>query len=175
MNSSHTRKIFGVLAFVSTGAFLQAAKAPASDIIAPEKRRPTVELATRLAKPSPATPLPEQLALPFAPPGFDQTDAEERALATAAATKASQQAAPKISSDRETLERIALKIVPTGTIFVQGEPTLLFGGKPVKTGTHFTVAVNGQDFDIELTRIDRTTFTLRLNREEITRPIKPGK
>lgn len=174
MNTSQNRIAVGLIAFACAGTFLKAAKAPSSDISAPEKRRVTVELANRLAKPEPVAPLPEQLAMPFAPPGFDQTDAEERATAAAAASRANSQVA-KVSSDRENLERIASKVVPSGTIFVGGEPTLLFGKKLVKTGTHFTVTSNGQDYDIELISIDRTTFTLRLNREEITRPIKPGK
>jgi hypothetical protein len=52
---------------------------------------------------------------------------------------------------------------------------LNFGKSSVKVGTHFSVTLNGQEYDLELASIDRTTFTLRLNREEITRPIKPGK
>lgn len=153
-----------------------AAKAPASDIANPDKRRATVELATRLAQANEVKPLPAELALPFSPPGFEQTDAEERANAMAAASRTAQQVAPKTSSDREILERIATKVVPSGTIFLGGEPTLIFGKKPVKIGTHFTVrSSDGQDYDLELVSIGSTTFTLRLNREEITRPIKPGK
>ncbi|HEX2852084.1 MAG TPA: hypothetical protein VHO24_02515 [Opitutaceae bacterium] len=153
-----------------------AAKAAPSDITSPEKRRATVELAQRLARPGEAQPLPTELALPFSPAGFEQTDAEERATAMAAASRVAQQAAPKVSSDRDTLERIAAKVIPSGTIFLGGEPTLIFGKKPVKIGTHFTVrSSDGQDYDLELVSIGSTTFTLRLNREEITRPIKPGK
>ncbi|RFC46126.1 MAG: hypothetical protein DUW69_001742, partial [Verrucomicrobia bacterium] len=31
------------------------------------------------------------------------------------------------------------------------------------------------DYNLELVSFDRTNFTLRLNKEEITRAIKPGK
>jgi hypothetical protein len=56
-----------------------------------------------------------------------------------------------------------------------GEPLLLLGRGRVKIGDKFTVAYNGQDYELELTAIDRTTFTLRYHGEEITRPIKTGK
>ena len=56
-----------------------------------------------------------------------------------------------------------------------GETVLVFGSRKVRIGTHLTVSVGGQDYDLELVRIDRTTYTLRLNREEITRPITKGK
>lgn len=144
-----------------------------SDIPAPEKRRVMVESATKLAKPGVAAPLPEDLPLPFTPPGFELSDAQERAAAAGTAGKATP--GPKVSSDRELLEEIATKFPPTGTVFMGNEPLLIFGKKTVKIGTHFTVPLNGQDYDLELVNIDRTTFTLRLNREEITRPIKPAK
>jgi hypothetical protein len=148
------------------------AKPVKSDIASPEKRGSTVELAGRVASNAEAKSLPVELPLLFRTSAFDRTDDEEKTAAEAT----SRAAEPVVAAnDRDTLEVIAGKIIPSGTIFLAGEPTLIFGKKPVKTGTHFTVTSNGQDYDIELVRIDRTTFTLRLNREEITRPIKPGK
>ena len=55
------------------------------------------------------------------------------------------------------------------------ERLLSIGKKRLKTGDRLTVNFEGQDYTLELVAIDRTNFTLRLNREEITRPIKPGK
>ena len=52
---------------------------------------------------------------------------------------------------------------------------LMFGKRFVKTGSHFTVTYKGTDYDLELTEIDGTNYTLRYNREEITRPIQTGK
>jgi hypothetical protein len=162
------------LLLASTGAFLPlVGQAATSDIPAPEKRRSAMEAAAKLAKPGVAVPLPDDLPLPFGPAGFELSDAQERAAATAASGKAT--AGPKVASDRQTLEEIAIKFPPTGTIFIGDEPRLMFGKKTVKIGTHFTVPLNGQDYDLELINIDRTNFTLRLNREEITRPIKPAK
>jgi hypothetical protein len=162
-----------LLALGLLGSSLAQAKVPASDLTSPEKRRTVVEQASQLAKPSKAAGLPEELTSPFSPPGFDLTDAEERAASSVATTKVV--GAPKLSSDRELLEQIATKIPPTGTIFLNGEARLMFAKKTVRIGDHFTVTFNNQDYDLELVNIDRTTFTLRLNREEITRPIKPAK
>jgi hypothetical protein len=149
-------------------------KAALSDIIPSEKRKTFVDLVSGLAKQAKPAPLPADLAFPFGPPGFEQTDAEERASSAAAAGRSGQ--AAKVVSDRDTLARIAPVITPSGTFMLPGgEPVLVFGSKKVKTGTHFTVTVSGQDYDLELVRIDRTTYTLRLNREEITRPITKGK
>ena len=148
-------------------------KVTQSDLVGPDKRRAMVELSQQLSAPRPAAPLTSDLALPFAPPGFEQTDAEERAAALAAATKNNQSV--RIPTAHETLELICAKLTPTGTIFSGEEPRLLFGPKVVKTGAHFSVNYNGQDYDLELVSIDRTTFVVRRNGEEITRPIKPGK
>jgi hypothetical protein len=147
--------------------------AVASDIPAPDKRRATVETATRLSRPVAPAPLPAELPVPFNPPGFELSDAQEREAAAAAAGKAS--AVPKLSSDREILEEIGAKFPPSGAIIMGGEPILTFGKNRVKIGTHFTVTLNGQDYDLELVNADLTTFTLRLNREQIIRPIKPAK
>jgi hypothetical protein len=77
--------------------------------------------------------------------------------------------------DRDHLIAIAAKIVPKGTIFVGKNPVLVIAGKFYKVGTTFTVTSDGTDHIVELTAINHTTFTLRLNDEEITRPIKSTK
>lgn len=149
-----------------------------SDIAPAEKRRESVDLALRLAKVTPPAPLPAKLAQPFAPAGFNQPDADERAAAQAAIKSGAIKGAPGAPpppTARETLAAIAARISPSGTIFVGDSPMLLFGKKFVKVGAHLTVTYKGADYDLELVAIDRTTFTLRLNNEEINRPIQPGK
>ena len=148
-----------------------------SEIVPAEKRRPSVERAAELAKQVKLTPLPDNLSQPFAPPGFDLTDAEE-AAAAAAAARAANSTGPIASlaqSDHQILEEIVAKVRPSGTIYVAGKPWLMFGKRFVKTGAHFTVTYKGSDYDLELTQIDGTNFTLRYKSEEITRPIQPGK
>ena len=79
------------------------------------------------------------------------------------------------AGDRETLEAIAPRIMGTGMIEFAGKRLLQIGRNRYEVGAHFTVTYNGQEIDLELLAIDRTSFTLRLNSEEITRPIRPGK
>lgn len=173
---------------------------PLADIVSAEKRRSIVELAQLLTRPPEPVPLPADLAQPMNPPGFDQPDPEElRAAAAASARAAAATAAAAagglpgaggsggaggaaggpapLMSDRELLESIASKILPTGTIKVGGEPLLIFGRRNVKIGGSFTVTnpANGQDYTLELIAIEPPTFTLRYRNEEITRPIKSGK
>ncbi len=150
-----------------------------SELAPPDKRKVSVEKAVALAKMVPPAPLPAEVDQPFAPPGFDLTDAEEAAAAAAAARQAAAlnpgSAIVAPPTDRQLLESIVAKISPSGTIYVGGRPMLMFGKRFVKTGSHFTVTYKGTDYDLELTDIDGSNFTLRYNREEITRPIKPGK
>ncbi len=151
-----------------------------SEVSTPEKRKISVEKAQRLAKQTKANPLPAEVLLPYAPPGFELTDAEEAAAAAAAARMAAAAnqgtpAGPAAPSDHDLLESIVGKIKPSGTIFLQGQPILMIGKRFVKTGAHFTVTYKGADYDLELTEIDGSNFTLRYKSEEITRPIQPGK
>ena len=101
------------------GVFAPRAGARAeSEIAPPDKRHLSVEKAVQLARQTKAAPLPATLSLPFAPPQFDLTDAEEAAAAAAAARAANQgvAGAPPPPSDHELLQEIASKVKPGGTI-----------------------------------------------------------
>jgi hypothetical protein len=145
-----------------------------SEIVPAEKRHVSVEKASILAKQVKLAPLPEPLSQPFAPPNFDLSDAEEAAAAAAAArlANAGNPALPAPPSDHELLEEIGAKVRPNGTMYLNGKPLLMFGKRFVKTGAHFTVTYKGSDYDLELTEIDATNFTLRYKNDEITRPIQ---
>ena len=99
---------------------------------------------------------------------------EKRKLSVERAVRLSKQtkAAP---SDHDLLESIAEKIKPSGTFNLGGQPILAIGKRFVKTGSHFIVTYKGSDYDLELTGIDGSNFTLRYKSEEITRSIQPGK
>jgi hypothetical protein len=148
-----------------------------SELAPPDKRSVFVDKAKLIAKQTHAAPLPLTLNQPFAPPGFDLTDAEEAAAAAEASRRANagNPAIPAPPSDRQLLAEIAAKVRPGGTFMFQGRPLLIFGKSYVKTGSHFTVTYKGNDYDLELTQIDGTNFTLRYKNDEITRPIQPGK
>jgi hypothetical protein len=170
-------------AFVACMLFTSLAGAkPLSDLVSPEKRRSAVELAQHLTRPPQPIPVPANFANPFNPVDFDQPDPEELKAAAAAAGR---NAGPSPSGggsqavrppgEHEILESLAAKLPTTGTMIFNGEPLLLLSRGRVKVGDKFTVAYNGQDYELELVAIDRTTFTLRYHGEEITRSIKLGK
>ena len=169
--------VLGLCALSAIALAPRAAAAVKADIDPPDKRKLTVDAAEKLSKP---VDVPAALVLgasPFFPVGFDLPDAEELAALRAAGKSlpGAGPAAPTVLSDKDVLAKISEKIVPTGTIFVAGQPMLMFGKKFVKVGTHFTVTYSGSSYDVALTSIDRTTFTLRLNGQEITRLIQTGK
>lgn len=173
---------FRTIALLGVGAALSGparAAAGGADLTSPEARRPLVEQALRLAKPTTPAPLPEDLVHPFNPAAFGLPDPEElRAIAAAQAAQAAAQAQAKPAkptTDLGLLELIATKINPSGTLILDGEPLLIFGQKRLRVGDRLTVTYDGLDYGLELAAIDRTTFTLRLNRDEITRRIQPGK
>lgn len=152
-----------------------------SDLAPPDRRRAFVDSAERLARaPTPAA-IPADVTDPFNPPNFSQPDPSEvsqnRAPSAAPASGGSAvpgtPAAP--ATDRDVLEAVADKIPTTGTIILGGKPLLISGTNRIEVGSRFTVVYNGQEYELELTAIDRTTFTVRYKGEEFTRPIKLGK
>lgn len=173
--------LFTASLFAASSAW-SASKPAVSDIVAPPKRQQTVDTATRLSLPPAPVPAPTTLLSPFNPADFDQPDPEEQRANAAAGirpTGPAGQAGPAKPAgpvgDRELLEVIAARIQPTGSVNVRGKPLLTFPGKTVGVGQSFLVTYNGQDHELELIAVERTTFTLRLRGEEITRPIKPTK
>jgi hypothetical protein len=159
MNSSFLRFAALLLGFAAFA--LPAGAAPKADLVSTETRSHVVELARQLAAPAPLAAMPAELSNPFAPAGFGQTaPSGPRPVAEAQPT-----------SDGDLLALIASRIVPSGTLIFNGEPMLTFGKKRLRVGDHLTVSYDGKDYDLTIAAIGRTTFTLRLNREEIIRPI----
>ncbi len=157
-----------------------------SDLVSPEKRRATVEIAQRLTRPPEPVPVPADLPPPFNPPGFDQPDPAEVKAAQAAQAAAgiaqgnggggaNPNQPARAPGDHEILENLAGKLPTKGSFVFNGEPLLVVADKRLKVGDKFTVTANGQDYELELIAIDRTTFTLRYHGEEIVRSIKNGK
>lgn len=156
----------------ATGVALAATpkhKPPESDIAAIEARRGLVEHSEALAKiDAPAALSDASLPRPFNPPGFGL---DSRPVVETVATPGP----VKSFGDRELLRALASKIMPKGTFSLGSQSLLGFGKKNLRAGDHLTVNYEGQEYILELVSFDRTNFTLRLNHEEITRPIKPGK
>jgi hypothetical protein len=147
----------------------------ASDLAVPAKRQVTVEQAKSLLQPRVYAVAPADAVSPFAPPTFDQPDPEElKAQRAAAAAAAAAGIVHRTPGDRGVLEQLAEKIIPSGIARIGGNAILLFGQKKLKVGDRLTITFEGNDYDLDITSIGNTNFTLRYNSEEITRSIKPG-
>lgn len=145
-------------------------KPPESDLASVETRKVAVDLAATLAKiDTPEGLVGTSLPRPFSPPGFGLNARPAGETPTTAATPV------KSFGDREILVALAAKVMPGGTFSLGSEALLSFGKKNLRAGDRLTVSYEGQDYSLILVGFDRTNFTLRLNKEEITRPIKPGK
>jgi len=127
------------------------------------KRRETLDLASRLLalRTNPAATLTDSLVNPFSP--------QVRVVAKTPDAPKSR------GTDREILEKIAPTIMPTGMMMFGGKPMLLLREKRLKVGDQVRIPYEGVDYVVVVTAIEPTSFRLSLNREEITRPIKPGK
>lgn len=80
-------------------------------------------------------------------------------------------AAPRYN-DSQVLEAIAPRVNPSGTVRIGGVDYLLFGQKRLKVGEKLTITYEGSVYMIEITSIERNNFRIRLNSEELVRPIK---
>src|SRR5579884_919860 len=128
-----------------------------SDLTTPEQRRDSVNRAVALTQPAPPVPVPADGRNPFLPP-------QEKQAAT--------QTRRALSGDHEILAAIAGRIVPSGVMQdLDGHPILLLREKKLKVGDYLTITFEGTDYMIELAAIDHSSFTLRLNKEEITQPL----
>lgn len=79
------------------------------------------------------------------------------------------------SSGKELVALLAGMVTPTGSAERDGSRFLLFGQRKVKVGEGIPITFENTQFELEVTAIDGGTFTVRLNHDEFTRPIKPGK
>ncbi|GAB1489232.1 hypothetical protein MASR2M8_16850 [Opitutaceae bacterium] len=159
------------LVFAGIVALGSDALAQRSDLLPVQRRAASVDLAARIVAPRVPSALPTPLKNPFVPDGFDLPDAGETG---AVAPTQSNVRPPQVRTSRDTLEIIVANIQPTGTISRRGEPILLFGSKQVRVGEDLTVTYEGDTYVLVVTAIQSTSFTVRLNNDEITRPIKPG-
>jgi len=165
------------LARIAAGVFTlacSAAVAASADIASPAVRQVTLKRAQALsAEPAPA-PLPQSLVNPFNPPAFGEPDPEEQAaIAAAKAAEVAAAVKERPATDADLLARIAEKITPSGTVTMGNEPLLIFGQKRLRVGDMLTVNYEGKDYKVELTGIQRSTYSLRFNRAELTRRINP--
>lgn len=151
-----------------------SASAQRSDLLPPARRAATVDAAARILASRTPAPVPAGIRNPFAPEGFDGPDAAEGTEGARPGAPLAPGARPAAVSPRELLTAIAANLQPTGTLARRGEPVLLFGNRQVRVGEELAVTYEGTPYLLTVTAIQSTSFTVRLNQEEITRPIRPG-
>lgn len=145
-----------------------------ADIAGPVARKNAVTTAQKLAAETPMGALPAQLVNPFNPAAFGEPDPEEQAaIAAAKAAEAAAVAKTRPATDVDLLQQLAEKVNPSGIVSMNGEPLLIFGQKKLRVGDSLTVSYEGKDYKVELTGIQRSTFSLRFNHAELTRRINP--
>jgi hypothetical protein len=155
---------FGVL-------LTQLQGAPAVDVPPPAKRVVAVDFAARLLGPSLAGAVSAP-ANPFTLSGSRMAEAVDDQNQAAAAKAA------MMASNRSLLIALADLLEPKGTFVVGGESIILLGQKKLKVGEAYPITFEGVVYQLEITAIETTRFSVRYKNEEITRPIvitKSGK
>jgi hypothetical protein len=164
---------------VASGPLRAAEAAAAAAVANPAARDTVVEMAQKLvARREP--PSVAGVIDPFHPPAFAGAPAPAAAVRTpgaaagAPAEGAAAAPAPRgPRTDRDILAAIAGSLKPKSVI-MGGNAILFFGEKKVRTGDPLVITFEGAVYQLQVTAIDRNNFTLRLNRDEFTRPIKQG-
>lgn len=162
---------------VSVFAALALAEAQAQATVAAPARRQETLVAVTAMLAQKDVPLVAKLPDPFFSEAFAEAAGQSSAATAAAAPASTGGAEPAARpagprNDRDILIGIAGALKPSGFFVLGGQPTLVFGQKRVKAGGLLTITFEGTEYTVEVTALNRTTFTLRLNREEFTRPIK---
>lgn len=169
-------RILAVASVLTAGATVVSA---AETVLNPAKRQQALERGKALVAAREMAPV---VVDPFYPPAFAETVASmggrtpSGGTTTQPTNDGGTTPAPVIPSgprtDRDLLQAIAQSLKPSGYIVLGGQPSLSFGQKRVKPGGTLTITFEGNQYTLEVVNIDRTNFTLRLNREEFTRTIK---
>jgi len=149
------------------------AMAAEGTVVNPLNRQAALERGKALVATREITPITVN---PFHPPAFAETVAGIGRMSgttpPVSGGETTTQAPTGPRTERDLLQAIAKDLKPSGYIVLGGIPSISFGQKRVKAGGVLTITFEGSQYTLEVTHIDRTNFTLRLNREEFTRTIK---
>ena len=166
MRTSYIQRI--LVGVMLTGLIL-GAWAAEDDVSNPAKRTETVAQAKALLA---TKEVSGAIKDPFHSEAFAEALSANGGKGSTTQTATTQAAPTGPRSSRDLLQAIAAGLKPSGFFVLSGEPTLVFGQKRVKAGGVVTIHFEGADYTLEIVSIERPNFTLRLNREEFTRPIK---
>jgi hypothetical protein len=141
------------------------------DIVPPQRRAATVELAKRLIVSAASNESLSNIINPFTLSG-------ERSATVPSEAEQQAARAAMMASNRSLLAALADQLEPKGTFVVGGESIILLGQKKLKVGEKLPITFEGAVYELEITSIETTRFTVRYKNEELTRPIvitKSGK
>ena len=163
--------VFLVLAGASAAVVGRAAD---TDVVSPVKRQEVLDHAKKLLAPRDIRPA---AADPFHPEAFDEALAAMGRVPGSTTTPASGTEATVTKptgprNEHDLLMAMSAALKAPNVIVLNGQPVLLFGQKRVKAGGTLNINFEGSEYTVEITAINPPNFTLRLNREEFTRPIK---
>lgn len=162
----HRISLFRVLLVLAGGLGILPGHAPgAVEVISPVKRQELLDQAKKLLA-------VRETTIMAADPFHSEAFAEVIGAAKRPAVEPGKPEAAGPRSPRALLEAIAANLKPSGNYILGGQPILAFGQRRVKAGGSLTVTFEGTAYTLEITAITPPNFTLRLNREEFTRPIK---
>jgi hypothetical protein len=159
-------RLLVVALILSAGSLgLSAWAAETSDVLSPAKRAEVLTRAKHMlaARETPAITIDPFHSVAFA----EASGAIVRPVPAAGGTRS-----PSARTPQDLLQAIAANLKPSGNFVINGERTLIFGQKRVKAGGAMTITFEGTEYSVEITAIEANNFTLRLNREGFTRPIK---
>jgi hypothetical protein len=148
-----TMRIFTFAAFIAASVPVWGA---AFDVDPQPKRAGTMAEAERLLSPTEPAALPQELKHPFFP----------GTVASASAAEADNVGAPK--SDLSVLETIASKLSVSGTLVMGDQRYLLIRQKKLKVGDRLAITLDDREYEVVMTAITRSTYTLRLNEAELS-------
>lgn len=137
----------------------------ANTVGAPAKRQESIAQAKQILGEKTLVP---SMKNPFSPEGFGA--GHDSGGPSGSSSAPVTQTGPR--TGRDLLQAIGASLKPSGFIVLGGQPTLLFGQKRVKAGGTLSITFEGSEYTLEIVSINQPNFTLRLNREEFTRPIK---
>jgi len=167
MISSNTKIFPYIILIMVTGSLASQASADAVAVSSPVKRQEVLEKAKKFLA---VRDVPAVSVDPFHSEKFSELVLGAGRVSGTPAPVGPIAPAPR--TERDILQAIATSLKPSGNFVLSGQPTLVFGQKRVKAGGFLTITFEGTEYTLEITAIERTSFTLRLNREEFTRPIK---
>ncbi len=154
------------------GLCLLTARAADENVMSPAKRAEAIDQAKALLATKDKA---RDVKDPFHSIAYDETLAANSGRGSASVGAAESAVARPVSgprTSRDLLQAIAANLQPSGYFVLGGEPTLVFGQKRVKAGGTISIRFEDADYTLEIVSIERPNFTLRLNHDEFTRPIK---